>query len=81
MREIATVVTTSDYGKVHFRLGEVLKTKNASKTALARLANVDYRVIKRMADGDPIKVDLDILARVCYVLECSVADLMEYAEP
>ena len=80
LREITTVVDTADYGKIRLRLGKVASDKGISKTALAKAAGADYRVIKRMVDDNLAKVDLDVLARVCYVLECSVADVMVFEE-
>ena len=33
-----------------------------------------------LGDGDVEKLDLDILARICFVLKCNVEDVIEYTE-
>ena len=43
---------------------------------------VKYDVIDRYYKGQDIAlVDLDFLAKVCYVLDCKVEDLLQYEGP
>ena len=78
MREITTVVSTKKYGTITFKLKELLDKRGIARTKLAKAANVNYTVIKRLYDGDLVKLDLDVIAKVCYVLECEVSDIIEY---
>ena len=46
------------------------------------LTGVKYDVIDRYYKGQDIAlVDLDFLAKVCYVLDCTVEDLLQYEGP
>ncbi len=78
MKEITTVVSTDKYGAITFKLKDMLDKKGIARTKLAKATNVDYRVIKRLYDGDLVKLDLDVIARICYVLDCKVSDIIEY---
>lgn len=78
MIEHKSIVSTIQYGKFHICLNEILKDKKLSKTKLSRLANTNYKNIKRLCDRDVQRVDLDILARVCYVLGCDISEIVCY---
>ncbi|MBQ6843786.1 MAG: helix-turn-helix transcriptional regulator [Agathobacter sp.] len=49
-----------------------------SRNALARAVNTRFEVIDKWYHGHVEKIDADILARICYVLECSPADIICY---
>ena len=78
MREITTVISNNNYGAIKFKLREMLNKQTISRTRLAKVSGADYRVIKRIYDGDLVKLDLDVIARICYVLECDISDIIEY---
>ena len=43
---------------------------------------VKYDVIDRYYKGARVEMaDLDFLAKVCYVLDCQISDLLEYERP
>ena len=72
-------INVQDYGKVVVCLDEALKKRSLSMTKLAHLANTHYKNIKRLCGTDDIrKVDLDILARICYVMECETSEIIRY---
>ena len=76
--ESKSIINHINYGKVRVCLDEALKEKNLSKTSLAHRANSNYKNIKRLCDGDVQRVDLDILARICYVMNCEISDIIKY---
>ncbi len=46
------------------------------------MTGVKYDVIDRYYKGVRVEMaDLDFLAKVCYVLDCRVSDLLEYRRP
>ena len=63
-----SVYTLKDYGKVNIRLKELMIEKNVSRNKLATLVAVNYDLINRYYNNKVIRVDLDIIARICYVL-------------
>ena len=45
---------------------------------LAKDIDTGFTVIDKWYQGKVEKLDLDILARICYVLDCEVSELLEY---
>ena len=81
MKQIGNYVQSADPGIIKLKLGSFMDKNGYSKSGLARASNVDYRIIKRLCEDDVQRVDLDILARICYSLECDLPDILEYQQP
>ncbi len=75
-----TVKMTKNYGKIKLRLRELMDKKGVSRNNLARKVDVRFEVIDRWYSGEIEKMDLDILARICFVMGCRVQDILEYEE-
>jgi len=67
-----------NYGKVEFNIKDIMKKKNITRNKLANLTGATYNVITRYYNSDISRLDLDVLARICYVLDCEVSDIIEY---
>ena len=61
-----------------FKLGQILKEKNISINKLMRDTNTDFKVIKRIMNGDIARIDITVLARLCDYLNCNITDIFEY---
>ena len=61
-----------------FKLGNKLKDNNISINKIMKDTNTDFKVIKRIMNGDIVKIDIYVLARICDYLNCSIEDLIEY---
>ena len=73
-----TVLTAREYGKVHIRLRELMDARDMTRNELARAANTRFEVVDKWFRDDVEKIDADVLARFCFVLNCRVEDLLEY---
>lgn len=73
-----SVITINEYGKINIRLKEIMDSKNITRNYLARVSNTRFEVINKWYNNELEKMDLDILARICYVLECSPEDIIKY---
>ncbi|MBR3770301.1 MAG: helix-turn-helix transcriptional regulator [Lachnospiraceae bacterium] len=49
-----------------------------TRNALARAVNTRFEVIDKWYNGHVEKIDADVLARICYVLNCTPADIIHY---
>ena len=73
---------TEEYGCVRVKLAEILNSRGITRNRLRTLTGVKYEVIDRYYKGVSVEwVDLDFLAKVCYVLNCEIYDLLEYQPP
>lgn len=67
------------YGRVKVKLSRVMDEQGITRNRLKELIDGNYNVITRYYKGEDVQmVDLDFLARVCCVLHCEIADLLEY---
>jgi Predicted transcriptional regulator len=73
-----TVFTLNDYGKVELHLKELLDSRGMARNTLAEAIGTRFEVIDKWYKNKIEKLDLDILARICYVLDCSPADIIGY---
>ena len=73
---------TTEYGSTKVKLAEMLDSRGITRNRLHTLTGVKYEVIDRYYKGNNVElVDLDFLSKVCYVLDCSISDLLEYQPP
>ena len=72
------IYTLNQYGHIELNLKEVMDSRGISRNALARAVNTRFEVIDKWYQGHVEKIDADILARICYVLECSPEDIIQY---
>ncbi len=64
-------VSSDGYGDIKIHLAEILEVR----TEMQRTQLRNYR------DNKIQRLDIDILKRLCYVLECNLTDLIEYVPP
>ena len=74
-----SVITINDYGKITVHIKEIMESKGITRNFLAKASNTRFEVINKWYNGQVEKMDLDILARICYVLDCSPADIIKYS--
>lgn len=67
-----------EYGKVRLKLDEIMKKQNISINKLAFRSEMQRTQLKHYIKNDVQRVDLTVLARLCYALECSLEDIIEY---
>ena len=73
---------TEEYGSVKVKLAELMDSRGITRNRLRTLTGVKYDVIDRYYKGSNVALaDLDFLAKVCYVLDCEISDLLEYQPP
>ena len=72
------ITYTTDFGYIKCNLKYLMDKHNISISLMSRLADVKYDVVKRYYIGEIYHIDLQILAKFCYILECSVEDLLNY---
>lgn len=76
--EINSLLLIKDYGKITIKLKELMDEHNITRNQLANMINSRFEVINKWYNNDVEKLDLDVLARICYVLNCKVEDIIKY---
>jgi putative transcriptional regulator len=71
-----------EYGRVVITLKDVMDKQDMTRNRLASLTGLVYNSINRYYQNAPISsVDLDVLAKICFVLNCEIADVLHYERP
>lgn len=78
MNKSKSVVSIKEYGKIDICLKSLMDAKNITRNFLAKSCNTRFEVINKWYNNNVEMLDLDILARICYVLDCSPDDIIKY---
>ena len=70
-----------EFGSIRLKLDEVMKKQNISINKLAFRSEMQRTQLKAYRDNKIQRVDLSVLARLCYALNCNLYDLIEYIPP
>ncbi len=79
LRQLPSIPT--DCGQIRIRLNELLESRNVSLNQLSFRAEMQRNQLRKYRDNKIQRLDIDILLRLCYVLECDLTDLIEYIPP
>ena len=63
-----------------FKIGQLLNDDNISINKLMRDTNTDFKVIKRLINGEAVRIDITVLARLCDYLDCEITDIVDYVK-
>ena len=70
-----------EYGTIRIKLDELIKKAGISKNKLSHRAEMQRSQINHYCNNDITRLDTDVLARICTVLECEIGDLLEFVPP
>lgn len=77
----AIIHEVEDIGDIHIKLDEILKKKDISTYALSTKSNIRFQTIQMLRENRATRIDLNVLTKLCYVLNCKVEDIVEYTNP
>ena len=72
------VFSMKEYGHVEIQLKDIMEKRGITRNALARATNTRFEVINKWYQGHVEKLDTDVLARICYILDCTPGDIVIY---
>ena len=70
-----------EYGTIRIKLDELLKESDLSKNMLSHRAEMQRTQINNYCRNQISRLDIDVLARLCTVLNCEISDLLEFIPP
>lgn len=72
------IYTINNYGAVKINIKTLMDTRGMTRNALAKAINTRFEVIDKWYHGNVEKIDADVLARICYVLDCTPGEIIQY---
>lgn len=69
------------YGSIRIKLDQLIKDRGISKNKLSHRAEMQRSQINHYCNNTVSRLDVDVLARLCWALDCEIGDLLEYAAP
>lgn len=78
-KEIKPIRTeVENYGTVKIKLDEIMTKRNISTYELNTKANIRFQTIQALRERKSSRIDLEVLAKICYALDCKVEDIIKY---
>jgi len=76
------IFALKEYGRIVITLKDVMDRQGMTRNRLATLTGLVYNSVNRYFQNAPISsVDLDVLAKICFVLNCDISDVLRYERP
>lgn len=72
------IYTINNYGTIKINLKALMDERGMTRNALAKAINTRFEVIDKWYHGHVEKIDADVLARICYVLDCTPGEIIQY---
>ena len=69
------------YGKIKIHLAQLLQEKGLSKNKFSQRAEMQRTQLNHYCNNTVTRLDIDVLGRICTVLDCSIGDLLEFLPP
>lgn len=69
------------YGTVRINLASVIEKKGISKNKLSQRAEMQRTQLNNYCNNTISRLDIDVLGRLCTVLECEISDILEFVPP
>lgn len=79
LRQLPT--SSEDCGEFKIHLDELMEKRKISMNQLSFRTEMQRTQLRNYRDNKIQRLDIDILKRLCYVLECDLHDLIEYIPP
>ncbi len=71
----------NNHGTVIIKLNELIQKKGISKNKLGHKAEVQRTQLNKYCNNTVKRLDIDVLARLCNALNCSIDELLEFHPP
>lgn len=69
------------FGTVNINLLKLIEKRGISKNKLSQRAEMQRTQLNHYCNNTISRLDIDVLARLCTVLDCEIGDLLEFVPP
>lgn len=66
------------HGTIKINLERLIQESGMSKNKFSHRAEMQRTQLNHYCNNDVSRLDIDVLARICTVLECGIGDLLEF---
>ncbi len=66
------------HGHIRIKLDEMIKKSGLSKNKFSQRAEMQRTQINHFCNNTITRLDTDVLARICTVLNCRIEDILEF---
>ena len=66
------------YGTIEIRLAQLIDKSGISKNKLGQHAEMQRTQLNNYCSNNIKRLDIDVLARLCTVLQCDISDLLVF---
>ena len=70
-----------EFGTIKIHLKELMESRNISINKLSFRAEMQMTQLKKYYRNEVQRLDIAVLTRLCYALDCDLHDLIEYIPP
>ena len=70
-----------EYRTIQIKLDELLKESDLSKSMLSHRSEMQRTQINNYCRNQITRLDIDVLTRLCTVLNCEIDNLLEFVPP
>ena len=67
-----------NYGCIKINLDKLMEEKKITTYELSSKANIRFQTIQNLRNGISTRLDLEVLAKICYMLDCKVEEIITY---
>lgn len=75
---IKPIIQEVEYGNIRVKLDELMKRKNISTYQLNANTHIRFQTIQTLRKNESTRIDFNVLAKICYSLNCKISDVIEY---
>lgn len=76
--KVKSVWQEVEFGKIKVKLDEIMNKRKISTYELSNNANIRFQTIQTLRSNSASRIDFEVLAKLCYVLDVKVEDIIEY---
>lgn len=81
MNKNDSIITYIDYGYIKYDIKTIMDKKKLSKNQIVKKTGLHHQVIERYMNDSVTRFDRDVLAKLCYVLDCNLDEIITYVRP
>lgn len=67
-----------DYGYIQINLDKIMQERDITTYELSNKGNIRFQTIQSLRKGSVTRIDLEVLSKLCYMLNCKSEDLITY---